>query len=208
MHAVVAMADGGATRGWLDAATRAALIEVGGIEFRTVRLGAINGLELEGPRLPRGPPHEAVSVGPVPVSKQLTVRVEAGRSSAAETDLVINIIKHDQLTRQGPMQCILGLYRWLFEPEQTDHAMTVAVDKAMQAVALETGVCKHDMVFTARLQSWVASYGRWQMRRCMPACPSCCLCCSIAGLTCAGWASGTASPGRLSHSDTPARIFH
>jgi hypothetical protein len=33
-------------------------------------------------------------VQPVPVPEQLTVRVEAGRSPAAETDLVINIIKH------------------------------------------------------------------------------------------------------------------
>jgi len=94
LHAAVAMADGGATRGWLSAATRAALTEVGGLESRTVRLGAVNGPELEGPRLPRGPPHEAVSVQPVPVPEQLTVRVEAARSPAAETDLVINIIKH------------------------------------------------------------------------------------------------------------------
>jgi hypothetical protein len=143
------MADRGATQGWLSAATRAALTEVGGIESRTVRLGAVNGPELEGPRLPRGPPDEAVSARPLPqpVPEQLTVRVEAGRSPAAETDLVVNIIKHDRLTGQGPLLCISGLYRWLGGPGQTDHAMTQAVDNAMQAVALQTGVCKHDMVF-------------------------------------------------------------
>ena len=86
------MADRGATQGWLSAATRAALTEVGGIESRTVRLGAVNGPELEGPRLPRGPPHEAVSVQPVPVPEQLTVRVEAGRSPASETDLVNELL--------------------------------------------------------------------------------------------------------------------
>ena len=142
------MADRGATQGWLSAATRAALTEVGGIESRTVRLGAVNGPELEGPRLPRGLPDEAVSARPhLPVPEQLTVRVEAGRSLAAETDLVVNIIKHDRLTGQGPLLCISGLYRWLGGPGQTDHAMTQAVDNAMQAVALQTGVCKHDMLF-------------------------------------------------------------
>ena len=146
------MADRGATQGWLSAATRAALTEVGGIESRTVRLGAVNGPELEGPRLPRGPPDEAVSARPLPVPEQLTVRAEAGRSPAwspaAETDMVVNIIKHDRLTgQQGPLVCISGLYRWLGGPGQTDHAMTQAVDNAMQAVALQTGVCKHDMVF-------------------------------------------------------------
>ena len=100
------MADRGATQGWLSAATRAALTEVGGIESRTVWLGAVNGPELEGPRLPRGPPDEAVSARPLPVPEQLTVRVEAGRSPAAETDLVVNIIKHDRLTGQGPLLCV------------------------------------------------------------------------------------------------------
>jgi hypothetical protein len=37
------------------------------------------------------------------VPEQLTVRVEAGRSPAAETDLVVNIIEHDRLTGQGPL---------------------------------------------------------------------------------------------------------
>ena len=141
------MADREATQGWLSAATRTALTEVGGIESRTVRLGAVNGPELEGPRLPLGSAAEAVSARPVPVPEQLTVRVEAGRSPAAETDLVVNIIKHDRLTGQGPLLCISGLYRWLGGPGQTDHAMTKAMDKAMQAAALQTGVCKHDMVF-------------------------------------------------------------
>ena len=72
---------------------RATLTEAGGLESRTVRLGAANGPELEGPRLPRCPPDEAVSVRPVPVPEQLTVRVEVGRSPAAETDLAINIIR-------------------------------------------------------------------------------------------------------------------
>ena len=80
LHAAVAMADRGATQGWLSAATRAALTEFGGIESRTVRLGAVNGPELEGPRLPHGPPDEPVSARPVPVPEQLTVRVEAGVS--------------------------------------------------------------------------------------------------------------------------------
>ena len=76
MHAAVAIAHGGAARGWLSAATRAALAEVGGVEYRIMRLGAINGPELEGPRLPRGPPDEAMSVRPdVPVPEQLTVTV-------------------------------------------------------------------------------------------------------------------------------------
>ena len=67
LHPAVAMADRGATQGWLSAATRTALTEVGGVESRIVRLGAVNGPELEGPRLPLGSAAEAVSARPVPV---------------------------------------------------------------------------------------------------------------------------------------------
>ena len=103
------MADRRTTRGWLSAATRATLTEFGGIESRTVRLGVVNGPELEGPRLPRGPPDEVVLARPVPLPEQLMVRVEAGWSHAAETDLAVNIIKHDRLMGQGPLLCISGL---------------------------------------------------------------------------------------------------